>query len=190
MLVDRVVGVEGTPVDVVILRRHPVKVVRSFAELGYFTPRNPAWVGWMPDPVSTDPSLATLFPEADQLDRIMGYLASFEYTIDRLRATRPDVRFYELCLEDLATPDGASALVGALGLEWDPTLVRHIRKIRNARSDRKSYFDMDIPEQVCENRLASFYERLTRQGRDLPDLRERWERARETTAVKPDRGQG
>lgn len=162
-------------VDVIILRRQPQKVLRSFAQLGYFTNKNPAWTGWMNDPVSSDKILRSAFPGADQIDRIIAYLASVEQRIDILRATYPEVRFHNQRLEDLASVDGARQLLSKLDLGWDPSLSRRIERVRNARSDRKSFFGFDIPESLCEKRLEQFYDRLSMCGIKLPDVRYRWD---------------
>jgi hypothetical protein len=161
-------------VDVIILRRHPGKVLKSFIELAYFTSRNPSWKGWMNDPAISDDRLRHCFDHPDQIDRIIAYLVSIEEKTQVLRQKHPAVRFHDWRLEDLVTSEGARQLILSLGLEWNSALVKRVEKLKNKRLDRKDFFGASVAEQVCDQRLDQFYESLSRFGLNIPDIRIAW----------------
>jgi len=126
-------------VKVVHLRRAVPAVVRSFAELGYFSDRSTHWRHWMHDAYASEPLLSPAVPrgDADSFDRILAYLADIEARAAMVRQKYPETAFYPIELEKIGEPDGARRLVGQLGLQWTAAAEATCRRRANLRRDRK-----------------------------------------------------
>lgn len=155
-------------VKLVHLRRSVPRVMRSFAELGYFSDGSTHWRHWMHDPYESEPLLTPAVPraDADAFDRILAYLADIEARAAMVRQKYPETPMFAVDLEEIAAPPGARRLVEQLGLEWTDEVAATCGQNANTRRDRKAAVDRNVDLEYCRKRLARYVE--TARQRDLP----------------------
>jgi hypothetical protein len=148
-------------ISVVVLRRDPVSVVRSFFELDYFgVGRNAAWIDWMVSPTAPH-SWFNLDPieVRDQFDLIAAYLVGIEARTHQLRETTPSVRWIDVRLEEITRPEGATRLFRRLDLKPPPGLDDLVATPINARTLRKEEVARSIDATEVRERLDDFLSR-------------------------------
>jgi len=161
---------EFRDIDVIVLRRELARVVKSFIELCYFTPRNPAWNKWMSIPGGANSAVTPIAPfeRMDQYDRVIAYLVDIEARAIRFAAEHPHVRLHEVRLESLNHADGIRALFESLRIEtttetWKPD-VHH----RNERRDNKARFSSPADLNYCRERVAMYLDKSRAIGLPVP----------------------
>jgi hypothetical protein len=154
-------------ISVIVLRRDPVDVARSFFQLDFLGARPAPWVDWIIPPTAPQ-SAFPLGPDDidDQFDLIFGYLVDIENRTGRLRELAPAVRWVDVRLEEITTGTGARAMFDALELAVPATLDEVVSSRVNTKAKVKVEFEQPVSRQRVEERLAAFIER----HRDRPDL--------------------
>jgi hypothetical protein len=151
---------------VVVLRRNPVKTLKSFVELGYFSNAIRHWKLWMHDAPGVRPD------GADEFDRCIAYLVDIEARTEAFIRAYPSVTVHEARLEELADVDGARRLFAALDIEWVRGAEAACTRLVNSRSDEKRLIARATSLRDCEARLEKFLARAKADGRPLPPLYE------------------
>lgn len=151
---------------VVVLRRDPVKTLKSFIELGYFSSAIRHWKLWMHE------AAGVCHDGADEFDRCIAYLVDIEARTEAFVRAYPSVTVHEVHLEDLATVDGARRLFADLDIEWTPGAEAACTRMVNSRSDEKRLIAKATSLRDCEARLEKFLARAKADGRPLPALYE------------------
>jgi hypothetical protein len=172
-----VVVEEFADVEVIFLRRELARVVKSFFELGYFTPRNPAWSKWMSIPGGANSAVKPIAPfEAlDAYDRIIAYLVDIETRGMKFAAEHPHVRLHEVRLESLDHTEGIRRLFEAMRIETTSATWKSSAHDRNERRDKKARFANPADLDYCRERVAMYLDKSRARGIAVPA----------TLAVKP-----
>jgi hypothetical protein len=157
-------------VDVIILRRDPVLVLKSFIELGYFSPLNPLAYSWMSSPNATTAALPALEPDAmlDQFDLCIAYLLDIEARTERFQKEYPNVRQYEVRLEELNEICRVQDIFRRLGLTLTQATAELCGRAVNERQPRKQAIANPTTLMECEQRLADYIERAVARGIRVP----------------------
>jgi hypothetical protein len=179
---DVVMGAFSTEsIDVIILRRDLVKVLKSFINLGYYSDRNEAWPDWM----HRVPSGVSLirppdsFEEMDMYDRSISYLIDIEAQAQSFPQKYPDCRVHEVFLDELQDIETVHCLFQRLNLS--PTArTQEIVGVRvNERQQRKEEIQIATTEAICEERIELYLKRCREKGIAMPVLKQ----FRESNAV-------
>lgn len=153
--------------SVVVLRRDPVDVARSFFQLDYLGPRPLPWYDWMIPPTVPESAFPISPDEVDdQFDLIFGYLVDIENRTNRLRELAPAVTWVDARLEEITEVDGARALFAALDIAVPRNLAETIAGHVNTKERAKSKVEQPVSRSRVEERFGEFIERH-RHRRDL-----------------------
>ena len=157
-------------VRIVHLRRDLPQVIKSFAELGYFTDASTHWRHWMHDPFLAQPLLppAVDEAEADSFDKIIAYLVDIEARAAALRCRYPDVPTETVRIEELEDPDVARRLIDRLGLEWTTESAEVCARRANRRAEMKRVIARDVDVAYCRERLERYVELAGARSIPLP----------------------
>jgi len=157
-------------VAVVVLRRELARVVKSFAELCYFTSRNEAWPKWMSLPGACNSPIEPIesIENMDQFDLIIGYLIDIEARGERFRKEYPNVSIYETRVETLNQPEAVRGLLDSLGIETTPSTMTVAQQPINQRSETKAQFANPVDLSYCRERIAIYIEKAEARGIPVP----------------------
>jgi hypothetical protein len=157
-------------VDLIILRRDLSHVLKSFIELGYFSPKNATWPDWMSSPNAVTAALRCIGEdhELDQYDLCIGYLMDIEARTLRFQREYPHMRTHEVRIEDLSHYPNVEALFSALKI-MPTTATRELMGRRiNSRDRSKKLFDIPADLSYCRDRIARYQKLASEQGIVLP----------------------
>ena len=153
--------------SVIVLRRNPVDVAKSFFELDFLGPRPLAWYDWLiPPTVPQSAFPLSLEDVEDQFDLIFGYLVDIENRTQRLRELTPAVAWIDARLERISEVEGAAALFEKLGLAAPAGLEELTATPVNTKDRSKSITAQNVGRSHVERRLSEFL----RRHRGRPDL--------------------
>jgi hypothetical protein len=157
-------------IDIVILRRDLALVLKSFIELGYFSPRNPLSFEWMSSPNAATAALPTIAPDAklDQFDLCIAYLLDIEARTDRFRTEYPDVRMHEVRLEQLNQTASVEEMFSRLGIIFSAATSELCGQKINERQVRKEQIQNPTTLDECRRRLTKYIEKAKARGIKIP----------------------
>jgi len=127
-------------VQVVILWRELALVLKSFSELGYFSPKNPVWSEWMSRPNARTSSLPCIAPdvELDHFDLCITYLFYIEARTVRFQKAFPDVPTLDVRLENLNDFEQVRDLFARLRIEpTEKTITVSLRTMSERKEKKK-----------------------------------------------------
>jgi hypothetical protein len=157
-------------VEVVILRRSLPHVLKSFVELGYYSPLNPAALDWMSSPNAATAALPALAPDdaLDPYDASIAYLLDIEARAQRFVRDHPRVPVHEARLEELVEAERAAAFLARLGLVPGERTWQVVGTRINERRHRKRLIDNPTTLDECRRRLESYIARALAAGIRIP----------------------
>jgi hypothetical protein len=157
-------------VDVVILRRELALVLKSFIELGYFSPLNPLSFSWMSSPNAATAVLPAIGPDAalDQFDLSIAYLLDIEARAVRFKMEYPQVRTHEVRLEELNEIKCVEAFFHRLGLSPTAATRELCGSAINERRPRKERAQNPTTLDECRERLAQYIRKAEERGIEIP----------------------
>jgi hypothetical protein len=157
-------------VEVIILRRDLALVLKSFIELGYFSPRNPLAYSWMSSPSAATAALPALAPDSalDQFDLCIAYLLDIEARAERFQNEYPEVRRHEARLEDLNEIGRLQDFFQPLGLVATAATKDLCGRAINERQPRKQAIANSTTLEECRRRLQDYIERAKARGIQVP----------------------
>jgi tetratricopeptide (TPR) repeat protein len=158
-------------VEIIILRRNLVSVLKSFIELGYFSQKNLVWPDWMSSPNAKTAAIKCIGKdeELDQYDLCIAYLIDMEARALRFQKDYPWVKTYEVYLENLNDYDLVKKLFANLGIT--PTAkTREICAIPiNQREAKKKEINAgQVSLEYCNQRIAMYIEKAKSMGIEIP----------------------
>lgn len=156
-------------VRVIHLRRPLSQTLRSFVELAYFTPRNPAWPQWMSSPFS--PNAAMRYPpwKLDSIDTAIAYLIDVEARADLFKARYPVIPVFETTLAALNSTRGVEGMLDFV--RYPSPVAGNLSRVGapvNERTMRKQHFGATVDPALLVARIDAFLDRLTAAGIDVP----------------------
>lgn len=156
--------------DVVLLRRSLPAVLKSFVEMGYFSPLNPVARDWMSSPNAATAALRPIGPDAalDPCDMAIAYLLDIEARAQRFIRDHPAVRVHETRLEHLLDPEAVAAFFRTLDLEPTERTRPFIGRIVNDRPHRKHRMNNPTTLDECRRRLHAYVARAIAAGIEIP----------------------
>jgi hypothetical protein len=147
-------------ISVVVLRRDPVDVAKSFFELDFLGPRPLAWHHWMIPPTVPQSFFPLDIDEVDdQFDLIFGCLVDIENRTQWLRELAPAVNWVDAWLHEITEPVGAAALLESLQLVAPQDLAEIVARPLNTKPRQKSRVAQPVSAARVERRLAEFLAR-------------------------------
>lgn len=157
--------------EVIVLRRSLPRVLKSFIEMGYFSALNPRGPEWMSSPNAVTAALPAIGPDTslDPYDASIAYLLDVEARAQRFRAEYPSVPVHEVRLEEIVTPEGASALFARLGLTPGPETEQVVGTTVNDRLKRKEQLANPTTLEECRRRLELYRQRAAALGVAIPE---------------------
>lgn len=160
----------GERVGVVVLRRQLSLVVKSFAELGIFTPRNTVWPEWMSSPYARTRAIEPAAPEGtlDALETTVAYLVDIEARAQRFRQIYPRADVFETRIEAYADPAEMSRLFAWAGLTVNDATRALCQQRVNERKARKAHFGLTVDPEACEQAVARYLQRCADAGIAVP----------------------
>lgn len=162
-------------VQVIVLRRDLVRVLKSFVELGYFSPLNPRAENWMSSPnavTAAIPALAT-DNQLDQFDRCIGYLIDIEARTERFRRDYPHIPAHEVELEQLNDLKFVKSLFQKLGIAPTWSTRRLCGRVVNEKDRRKERYPNPTTIEECQQRLSNYIAKARERGIKLPAIVEK-----------------
>jgi hypothetical protein len=165
-----VVLAEFHNVEVVILRRSLPHVLKSFIEMGYYSPLNPGALAWMSSPNAATAALRALGPDdaLDPYDAAIGYLLDIEARAQRFMREYPWVRVHEERLEQLLERQQAAAFLERLDLVPTERTWSFVGQRVNERRHRKEHFNNPTTLDECRRRLNAYVARAEAAGIAIP----------------------
>jgi hypothetical protein len=165
-----VVLAEFSNVDVVILRRSLPHVLKSFIELGYYSPLNSVAPDWMSSPNAATAALRPVAPDdqLDQYDASIAYLLDIEARAQRFIREYPLVRVHEVRLEQLLDREGVAAFLPRLNLVPNDLMWGFVGQRVNDRSHKKRHRNNPTTLDECRRRLNAYLDRAERAGIVVP----------------------
>lgn len=153
-------------VDVVVLRRDPASVLRSFLDLGYFSPRNRSWPHWFHDAEVPNRLVQAVVPAGTplQVARAIAYLVDIEARAERFVSNPGGARVHEVTLAALRTEEGFQRLCGDLGLPPAPPQDSEAAPGRNDRTGRKRLLSGGLDMETCRRHLLDYREASAKDG--------------------------
>ncbi|ASC71566.1 hypothetical protein XM38_025180 [Halomicronema hongdechloris C2206] len=157
-------------VEIIILRRNLVRVLKSFIELGYFSERNKVWSEWMSSPNSITAVLPCigLDSELDQYDLCIAYLLDIEARAEKFQKDYPSARTYEIKLEDLNDFSNINRMFKAMKITPTQETYKIYNKKINNREIRKKEIGISSSLDYCEKRLKEYIEKANYLGIEIP----------------------
>jgi hypothetical protein len=157
-------------VDVVNLRRDLGLVLKSFIEMGYFSPLNPLSFAWMSSPNAVTSALPAIGPDAtlDQFDRCIAYLLDIEARAERFRRDYPNVRTHDVRLEQLNEINFVEELFARLSITPTAATRKLCGLTSNERKRRKEQIANPTTIDQCQTRLAEYIRKAEAQGLKIP----------------------
>jgi hypothetical protein len=157
-------------VDIIVLRRDLAHVLKSFIELGYFSPRNPLSFEWMSSPNAATAALPAIAPDAalDQFDLCIAYLFDIEARAERFRSDYPGVRTHEVRLERLNEMSAVGDLFARLGIMPTAATKEFCGRTVNERPARKEQIQNPTTLDECRRRLADYIDKARALGATIP----------------------
>jgi hypothetical protein len=157
-------------VDVIILRRQLTLVLKSFIELGYFSPKNNAWSSWMTSPNAKTAALQCIGPDKglDQYDLCIAYLFDIEARALRFQAKYPGIRTHQIRLENLNERSHVESLFRDLGIKMTDKTENMLGKKSNSRDAKKTYYNNPCDLAYARARIENYIEKAHAQGIALP----------------------
>ena len=148
-------------VGIVILRRELVSVVKSFAELGYFTERNPVWPAWMISPYARTRAIEPAAPEGtlDALETTVAYLVDIEARALRFLLAYPHADVFETRIEAFADIGEIARLFAWAGLPVNDAAQAMRNWPLNERKERKAIIGATVHRQQCEDAVSRYLQR-------------------------------
>jgi hypothetical protein len=158
-------------VDVVILRRELALVLKSFIEMGYFSPINKMWPNWMSSPNAKTAALACIATdeELDQYDLCIAYLFDVEARALRFREQYPDIKTHEVRLEALNGYENVKTLFEGLRVTPTRKTKKLAGQVINVRGEIKEGFNNPASLGYCRERIDAYIEKARSMGIGLPD---------------------
>ena len=157
-------------VDVVVLRRGLVQVLKSFIELGYFSVRNPLSLAWMSSPNAATAAIRPLGSDSslDQFDLCIAYLLDIEARALRFKEDYPAIRTHDVRIEQLNTEDEVDRLFDRLRLRPTAATTALVGRRANERQPRKSEINNPTTLEQCRERLHCYFDKASSLGIDIP----------------------
>jgi hypothetical protein len=157
-------------IDIVILRRDLALVLKSFIELGYFSPKNPLSFSWMSSPNAATAALPAIGPDQalDQFDLCIAYLLDIEARAQRFRKEYPDVRTHDVGLEKLNEIAMVENLFQQLNLTATDATKELCGRVSNVRPLRKERAANSTTMDECRKRLSDYVEKAKALGIEIP----------------------
>lgn len=157
-------------IDIVILRRDLALVLKSFVELGYFSPRNPLSFSWMSSPNAATAALPAIGPDSalDQFDLCIAYLLDIEARGERFQKDCPDVRTHDVRLEELNEIATVENLFQQLHLAATDATRELCGRVSNERPLRKERAANPTSIDECRKRLSDYVEKAKALGVKIP----------------------
>jgi len=161
----------GASTSVILLRRRLARAVKSFMDLGSFTPRNPHWQYWCASPNAKSAAVAAPArdDEMDPIDCIIGYVIDVEARAQRFKKQHPDVSVAEVRLRELNERSHVEALFDKIGVEPSEKTWETVGRPSNRRTKQKEGAK-GVSEAYCQERIHRYINRCKKQGIALPAL--------------------
>jgi hypothetical protein len=159
-------------VEVIHLRRDPALVLKSFVELGYFSPLNHAWPDWMSSPNAATAAQRCVDADAklDPFDLSIAYLFDIAARAARFRRDHPAVPVHEVNLGEILDAAGARSFLQRLRLTPTSRTNEVAGVVVNARAHKKARFANPTEVETCRLRLAAYAARAAALGVALTPL--------------------
>ncbi len=158
-------------VEVILLRRKLPELVRSFAELNYFTSENSAWQRWMTSPLAKTRAINCVEPydDLDHFDKTIAYLIDIESRAYRFQKEFPHIKVHQLYLDRFNEFNYVEQLFENLKIGiTERTKIIFEKKI-NTRKDKKLKFNHSVDITYCSNRINEYIKKAEFQNISLPD---------------------
>ena len=157
-------------VGVVWLRRELAAVVKSFAELGYFTARNTVWPAWMSSPYASTRAIEPAAPEGalDPLETTVAYLVDIEARAQRFRRDYPQADVFETRIEAFADAAEIERLFAWAGLTVNDAARALCNRPVNERKARKAVIGASVRREECDAAVARYLQRCRDEGIVVP----------------------
>jgi hypothetical protein len=157
-------------VDVIVLRRALVHVLKSFIELGYFSSRNPLSLAWMSSPNAVTAAIRPIGSDSslDQFDLCIAYLLDIEARALRFKAENPSVRTHDVRIERLNGQSEVQELFQRLELTPTDATEKLIGGPTNERQSRKIQINTPTTVEQCRERLRQYVEKARAKGIEIP----------------------
>lgn len=159
-------------ITVIILRRDPTRVLKSFVSMGYFSDKNQAWPSWMHRVPSANSFFKPIdgYETMDSYDRSISYLLDIEARAQRFQEQFPSCKVVEVCLEDLQTVKEVANFFESLGIMPTPYTRGLVGVPVNVRETVKSKVNVDTSLACCRERFQRYLERHKRARASLAFL--------------------
>lgn len=154
-------------ISVVVLRRDPMLVAKSFFELDYLGPVRKQWIDWMIPPTAPQSTFPMRHDDVrSEFDLIFGYLVDVATRTRRLRDRTPVVNWVDARLEDITQPTGARELFNALEVRPPADLVAVTTQQVNEKATVKS----DTSKIVALSEVREHWTDFCHRFESRPDL--------------------
>ena len=148
-------------ISVIVLRRNPIEVARSFFELDEFGPRRRPWHDFMPSPTAPGMIFTLAATEVkDQFDLIFGCLVDNVARTRLLQATAPSVTWIPAALDQITSAVGAKHLISSLDLVVPDDVEDRVKQRVNIKTAEKQSQKQFVPDGYIAMRLESFINRF------------------------------
>jgi hypothetical protein len=157
-------------VDVINLRRDLALVLKSFIEMGYFSPLNPLSFAWMSSPNAVTAVLPAIGPDTtlDQFDRCIAYLLDIEARAERFKRDYLNVRTHDVRLVQLNEINFVEDLFARLGITPTAATRKLCGLTSNERKRRKEQIANRTTIEECRKRLAAYIRKTEERGIQIP----------------------
>lgn len=154
-------AVDHELVSIIVLRRDPVLVARSYFTLGTLGPNEGPWHGWHAAPSA--PAMRFRLDRSEitnQFDLIFGTLVDSVARTNDLRTHAPGVTWIDVWLDQLTTGRGAADLFRQLGVPVPESLDDVPAAPVNVKRLQKDEVDLDVSTDLVTERLREFVHRF------------------------------
>lgn len=147
-------------VQVIHLYRHPLKVLKSFCELGYYSSKNKIWPKWMISPLSPFNELKFLGDSSNSIDLSIAYILEIHARAILFQKKYPIINFVKTQTEDLNDRTKVKSLFNSLNLKMTKESEEMIGHVVNDRKTRKQKFNIIVDEEQLEGRFQTYLLKL------------------------------
>ena len=158
-------------VQVINLRRYLPRVLKSYVELGHYTPGHDLTFFWAVSPNNRTAAVRALAPDKDldQVDICIAYLIDIEARAQRFLKEYPHIKVVDARLESLNDPEYVHSFFGKLGLEPTEETDAVLGKVVYQRTKEKEDYP-EVTEEYCEERILQYIQRCKEKGIEIPEL--------------------
>ena len=157
-------------VEVIILRRNLVQVLKSFMECGYYSDKNKNWDNFFHRSYAVTSAIDSIkdYSNMDKYDQCIAYLIDIEARAIRFQSEYQKVKIHNLRLEELQNLEYVKKKFNSLNLSLTKDSYHICGKKINTKVNQKKQISERVSLEYCRERIYKYLEKAKLEGIQIP----------------------